>query len=194
MSGSRHAARSLPPLPTLHSEADSSRSREKALSILSRLNIVTITPLTKDKLQTVTLTKNFRSSLRLALTGGGDHQSFGVPSSNAVEGVDIDFLDHFATDKWEGILHYIVNSLGNGRRQGGDGPSPTVIAILEAGHLVQKGRHSGSSITKLGFGFLLQEVNAQVWTLLLLWVRNAEHVCFSTQSPLVPKLIFSDEP
>ncbi len=123
------------------------------------------------------LTDNFRSSLRLALTGGGEHQSFGVPSNDTVGGVDIAFLDEYAREQWEGILHYVVNSVGEGMRNNGqEGPTASVKQLLEAGKLVTKGRHSCGGITQAGFSFLLQEVNAQVWTLLLLWIENADQV------------------
>ena len=125
----------------------------------------------------MSLTKNFKSALQLALTGGGDHQSFGVPSSDVIEDVDLSFLDEYARDQWEGILHYVVNSVGDGMRQDRQGPTVTVKDLLEAGKLVTKGRHNGGGITQAGFSFLLQEVNAQVWTLLLLWIENAEKVC-----------------
>lgn len=93
-----------------------------------------------------------------------------------MEGVDLDFLDEYARNQWEGILHYVVNSVGDGARQEGTGPTPAVRGLLEAGKLVTRGKHSGGGITQAGFSFLLQEVNAQVWTLLLLWIENAEKV------------------
>jgi transcription initiation factor TFIIH subunit 4 len=145
--------------------------------LLSRLHIITVTAPSRDDPQTITLTKNFTESLRLALTGGGDHNSFGVPSNDSVaENVDLAFLDEYARDQWEGILHYVVNSVGEAMRGGGQGPTDAVKKLLEAGKLVTTGRHSGKGITQAGFSFLLQEVNAQVWTLLLLWIENAEKV------------------
>ena len=153
------------------------RQRDQALSLLSRLHIVKITAPSRDDPQTVSLTKNFGFSLRLALTGGGEHQSFGVPSSDStIDGVDNAFLDDYARDQWEGILHYVVNSVGDGKGHGGQGPTQIVKQLLEAGNLVTKGRHHGGGITQAGFSFLLQEVNAQVWTLLLLWIENSEQM------------------
>jgi transcription initiation factor TFIIH subunit 4 len=123
------------------------------------------------------LTKNFGESLRLALTGGGEHQSFGVPSNDSVtDDIDLGFLDEHARTQWEGILHYVVNSVGDARGMGVQGPTNAVTDLLEAGKLVTTGRHSGRGITQAGFSFLLQEVNAQVWTLLLLWIENADKV------------------
>jgi transcription initiation factor TFIIH subunit 4 len=145
--------------------------------LLSRLHIVTITAPSREEAQVVSLTKNFRSALQLALTGGGDHQSFGVPSSDVVEDVDLVFLDEYARAQWEGILHYVVNSVGGGMGEEARGPTEAVKDLLEAGSLVTKGRHGRGGITQAGFSFLLQEVNAQVWTLLLLWIENAEKVC-----------------
>ena len=88
----------------------------------------------------------------------------------------MDFLDEYAKDQWEGILHYVVSSVGDGKGQGGTGPTAAVKQLLEAGRMVTRVRHAGGGITQAGFSFLLQEVNAQVWTLLLLWIENAEKV------------------
>jgi transcription initiation factor TFIIH subunit 4 len=150
--------------------------KEKALSLLSRLHIVTATP-NRDEPPALTLTPNFATSLRLALTGGGDHQSFGVPSFDTAQDlIDIAFLDDYARSQWEGILHYVVNSGVDGMHQGSAYPEANVRQLLELGRLVdtKRGRNAGMGITQAGFTFLLQEVNAQVWTLLLLWIENAQ--------------------
>ena len=153
------------------------RQKDEALTLLQRLHILTLTPASKDNPQTLSLTKNFGTSLRLALTGGGDHQSFGVPSNGSIaEDVDLEFLDEYARRQWEGILHYVVNSVGEGMGQTGQGPTLEVKQLLEVGNLVTRGRHAGG-ITQAGFSFLLQEVNAQVWSLLVLWLDNAKEVC-----------------
>lgn len=147
------------------------------MSLLSRLHIVTASTASQGQPPALTLTPNFAASLRLALTGGGDHQSFGVPSSDdAQDGIDIAFLDDYARAQWEGILHYVVNSGGDSMQQGSTYPKANVRQLLELGRLVdaKKGRNPGMGITQAGFTFLLQEVNAQVWTLLLLWIENAE--------------------
>ncbi|CAD6506365.1 BgTH12-07291 [Blumeria graminis f. sp. triticale] len=148
---------------------------EKCLSLLTRLHIVTITAASKEAPQTVKLTDNFSSSLRIALTGGGEHQSFGTPVNDPnIEGVSLDFLDELARKQWEQILHYVVNSVGHSRADTSQAPAETVKHLLQQGNLVTKGRHSGGGITKSGFSFLLQEVNAQIWTLLILWIENSE--------------------
>lgn len=54
-------------------------------------------------------------------------------------------------------------------------PSAGVKAILQWGNLViVKGRNV--EITKDGFAFILQEVNAQVWSILILYLQNAPGV------------------
>ncbi|KAH6647330.1 transcription factor Tfb2-domain-containing protein [Truncatella angustata] len=176
------------PTPFLLSDLDiwvkptSKRQKDQAISMLIALHIVTITPLSKDAPQTLSLTKNFKNSLRLALEGGGDHNSFGVPSSLPVPAeYDIPFLDDWARKRWDSILHYVVNSVGitDGSRMAGDktsGPNATVKDLLIGGHLVERRSPVSPTvhITQAGFTFLLQEANAQVWTLLLLWLEAAE--------------------
>ncbi|KAJ4152535.1 RNA polymerase II transcription factor B 52 kDa subunit [Fusarium falciforme] len=57
------------------------RQKDQALSILRVLYIVQITAPSKERPQEMQLTANFKTSLRLALSGGGTHNSFGVPSN-----------------------------------------------------------------------------------------------------------------
>ncbi|KAF3761678.1 transcription factor Tfb2 [Cryphonectria parasitica EP155] len=172
------------PLPLDHIETwvkpEAKRARDQALGILRRLHIIGISSAGKEKSrQFLSLTTNFRASMRLALEGGGDHQSFGVPSSEPVPAhLDIAFLDRVARKKWEDILHYVVNSveLGGAGSMGGKGagPNSSVKELLVAGRLVERTEMGGVRITQAGFTFLLQEANAQVWTLLLQWLDAAD--------------------
>jgi transcription initiation factor TFIIH subunit 4 len=172
------------PQPMLLSELDiwvkpdGKQQRDRALSILRALHIVQITPSGREKPQEMSLTTNFKNSLRLALEGGGSHNSFGVPSSLPVDqSIDVAFLDRYARKKWEDILHFVVNSVGLTSAGDGSssGPKASVKDLLLAGRLVERrsGTTSGMAITQAGFTFLLQEANAQVWTLLLLWLEAA---------------------
>ncbi|KAK3381741.1 transcription factor TFIIH subunit p52/Tfb2 [Podospora didyma] len=167
-------------------KSEGRQQRDRALAILRSLHIVQITPSGKDKPQEMQLTTNFKNSMRLALEGGGSHLSFGVPSALPVDpSIDIPFLDKYSRKKWEDILHYVVNSvsvygdIGGGGSSGGSaaGPRPSVKDLLLAGHLVERrpDSKSGIVITQAGFTFLLQESNAQVWTLLLLWLEASDH-------------------
>ncbi|KAJ4150345.1 hypothetical protein LMH87_011097 [Akanthomyces muscarius] len=161
---------------------EAKRQKDQMLSTLRSLHIVQISAPSKDKTQHVQLTANFRASMRLALTGGGNHNSFGVPSTLAVPPeIDMPFLDRYARRRWDDILHFVVSSVGyksggGGAGGGADGagPNKTVKDILVAGRLVDRRPNGSVGITQAGFTFLLQEANAQVWTLLLLWLDAME--------------------
>ncbi|TGJ79317.1 hypothetical protein E0Z10_g9438 [Xylaria hypoxylon] len=157
-------------------KASAKREKDQAISTLRSLHIVQ-----RDALPTISLTPNFRSSLRLALEGGGDHNSFGVPSIHPIpSNIDLNYLDQYAQGKWDGILHFVVNSVGFsgglGDRGSNGGPKQSVKDLMIRGHLVERRGGSSISITQAGFTFLLQEANAQVWTLLLLWLESADAV------------------
>jgi transcription initiation factor TFIIH subunit 4 len=129
----------------------------------------------KEKPQEMQLTTNFKNSLRLALTGGGEHNSFGVPSTLTIPPeIDILFLDRYARKKWEDILHFVVSSVGYKSTSDVSGPNKSVKELLIAGRLVDRRPNGSVGITQAGFTFLLQEPNAQVWTMLLLWLEASE--------------------
>ncbi|KPM39597.1 RNA polymerase II transcription factor B subunit 2 [Neonectria ditissima] len=166
------------PKPVLLSDLDdwvkpsAKRQKDQALSILRVLYIVSITPPSKDRPQEMQLTANFKTSLRLALSGGGNHNSFGVPSTLHIPPeIDVPFLDRYARKRWEDILHFVVSSVGFKSSGDSSGPNKSVKELLVAGRLVDRRPNGGVGITQAGFTFLLQEANAQVWTLLLLWLE-----------------------
>ncbi|EGR49219.1 trancription factor tfb2-like protein [Trichoderma reesei QM6a] len=152
---------------------EAKRKKDQSLSILRSLHIVQISAPSKEKPQEIQLMSNFKRSLRLALTGGGNHNSFGVPSSLMVPPeIDLPFLDRYARKKWEDVLHFVVSSVGYKSSLGeGSGPNKGVKELLIAGQLVDRRPNGSLGITQAGFTFLLQEANAQVWTLLLLWLE-----------------------
>ncbi|KAK4216847.1 RNA polymerase [Rhypophila decipiens] len=178
---------------------DSRRARDYALATLRSLSIVQITGHGKGNPNVVQLSTNFQKSLRRALESGGDHRTFGIPSTSPVDAeITIDSLDKYSTKKWEEILHYVVNSVG-GLDDGGStgahrsGPAPSVKRLLLEGHLVKaRPGTNRMGITKPGFTFLLQKTNAQVWTLLLLWLDMAERAerASGSSSPSVDMLSF----
>ncbi|KAM0460730.1 hypothetical protein ACHAPV_001238 [Trichoderma viride] len=150
---------------------EAKRKKDQSLSILRGLHIVQISAPSKEKPQDIQLMSNFKRSLRLALTGGGNHNSFGVPSSLLIPPeIDLLFLDRYARKKWEDVLHFVVSSVGYKSVGDGSGPNKGVKELLIAGRLVHRRPNGGLGITQAGFTFLLQEANAQVWTLLLLWL------------------------
>jgi transcription initiation factor TFIIH subunit 4 len=151
------------------------RSLEEAKEVLSRLGI------TKEVSGSILLNKIWTESLRRALIGGGDHQSFGVPSETPIESrLTARQLDEFALQSWESILLYMVASIGART------PSKPVLYLLRTAGLMQpeedlpqstfdaaaprktasKGSLANMTITSSGFQFLLEDVSAQLWLLL----------------------------
>ncbi|KAI1177082.1 transcription factor Tfb2 [Nemania sp. FL0916] len=155
-------------------KASAKREKDQAISILRSFHIVQ-----RDASPAIALTPNFRNSMRLVLEGGGDTNSFGVPSKEPVPAdINLAFLDRYAQKKWDDILHFVVNSVGfsgSGDRSS-NGPKQSVKDLMIRGHLVERRGGGGINITQAGFTFLLQEANAQVWTLLLLWLESADAV------------------
>ncbi|KAK2765712.1 transcription initiation factor TFIIH subunit 4 [Colletotrichum kahawae] len=152
----------------------SHRQKDQAISTLRSLHILQITVPSKERPQEMQLPTNFKSSLRLALEGGGHPNSFGVPPTPPVPPeITIPFLDRYARRKWDDILHYIVATVNPGSADL-SGPKSSVKNLLVAGQLVRR-QQGAVGITQAGFTFLLQEANAQVWTLLLLWLDATDH-------------------
>ena len=151
------------------------REQDNAINLLERLHIL-VAKANPGKPRAYGLTDPFASSLRLALTGGGCHNSFGVPSKiRSQDEVSTTELDEFARRQWEGVLSYMVGSTGIGLAADGVQLSSGVKTLLEIGKLVEA-RGRTVEITQDGFAFILQEVNAQVWTMLILYLQNAEAV------------------
>lgn len=124
------------------------------------------------------LGKAFAKSLRQALTGSGEHKSFGVPCRPPGDDVvDVKTLDDHARRQWEDILYYMVGSTTVGV-EGQSHISDATKSLLELGNFVDKrGR-----ITQTGFTFLLQEVNAQVWSLLIVYLNRAPELVGASSS------------
>ena len=97
---------------------------------------------------------------------------YNISDEDAVSVAD---LDEFARQQWEGVLGYMVGSTGMNVASQGLTLSQGVKMLLASGGLVET-RGKTVDITKDGFAFILQEVNAQVWTMLILYLQNAESV------------------
>ena len=146
------------------------------MNLLERLHVLTATA-NPGQPRAYSLTNPFAGSLRLALTGGGDHKSFGVPCNTPGKyPVSIAELDEFARKQWEGVLGYMVGGAGINLVSEGVTLSEGVKTLLKLGRLVEV-KNRRVEITQDGFAFILQEVNAQVWTVLILYLENAEQVC-----------------
>lgn len=149
--------------------------RDNALSILGRLHILSSTT-TSDHVRAYMVTDPFASSLRRALTGGDKQHSFGVPSTTPDNTrVRAGDLDEYARCQWEGVLGYMVGTNTLGIQKENATLSRGVKQLLQACHLVEV-RDRRVEITQEGFAFVLQDVNTQVWHILILYVENAEAI------------------
>jgi transcription initiation factor TFIIH subunit 4 len=151
------------------------------LNVLERLHVLSVVS-NPGQPRCYSLTNPFAASLRLALTGGGNHKSFGVPCNTPPQdAISIADLDEFARKQWEGVLGYMVGSTGTGLTGEGVTLSDGVKTLLRLGGLVDV-RSRKVEITQDGFAFILQEVNAQVWTILIRYLENAEQVRNTSQT------------
>ncbi|KRZ99587.1 RNA polymerase II transcription factor B subunit 2 [Debaryomyces fabryi] len=110
----------------------------------------------------------FRQNFRDCLTGSQARNAFGNLSTIRDEhDVSIKFLDSFALQKWESILHFMVGT------ELSVTPSNSVLSLLKLGGLMEGSTKGGNrlNITNSGFQFLLQDINAQIWTLLLQYLN-----------------------
>ncbi|KAF2200924.1 RNA polymerase II transcription factor B subunit 2 [Delitschia confertaspora ATCC 74209] len=172
------------PLPIADLDAwvreDARSEKDKAVSNLESLHIINLEQ-ESPKQYTYRLNAGFARSLRQALTGGGSHASFGVPPSQPdPERVDLAFLDEYARKRWETILYYMVAStsgLANAESLG-SGVNDGTKTLLRNGEFVRV-IHGKAHITEKGFSFVLQEVNSQVWSLLLIYLKHAEQLQMS---------------
>ncbi|BGP57597.1 RNA polymerase II transcription factor B 52 kDa subunit [Rhodotorula sphaerocarpa] len=117
------------------------------------------------------LNATFRSSFRMALTGGGRQGSFGKPAPEQDSEVTIQYLDDYAESQWETIQHFMVGSDAGAAK-----PGEKVLVLLNRSGLMcsstQSLRHM--RITSKGFQFLLEDVNTQLWDLLLVYLEESQ--------------------
>ncbi|KZZ99439.1 Transcription factor Tfb2 [Moelleriella libera RCEF 2490] len=153
---------------------EAKQRRDAAVAAMKAVHMIQISMPSKDKPQEVQLTTNFGRSMRQWITLSGDHQSFGVRSSLVVPTeIDVAFLDRYSSKKLDDILQFVVSSVGYKSVGELSGPNKSVKELLIAGRLVDRRPNGSIGITQSGFTFLLQEPDAQVWTLLLLWLEAA---------------------
>lgn len=138
---------------TLESKGKQAAAFEK----LQRMNVLT------ERHGKLILNSGFRTNMKLALTGGGNHNSFGSPDPDG-ERVDLSFLENYCTQTWEDILHFMVGTTFD--RQ----PGPSIVRLLLSSGLIDKSHR----ITSSGFQFLLQGANAQIWALLLQYLEASD--------------------
>ena len=143
-----------------------------ALERMQRLSILMVRDETYMYMNEV-----FRRGIIGAMTGSGDVSSFGKLCELSPENiVSTEFLDGYARAQWETILYFMVGS------EQTTAPRKTVLFLLQRTGLMQRDATDNDSlnITSLGFQFLLQDVNSQLWALLLHYLSMAEAVSYYT--------------
>ncbi|KAF2747940.1 transcription factor Tfb2 [Sporormia fimetaria CBS 119925] len=150
------------------------REKDKALFVLEQLHIL-IHKVDANRQTSYVLYESFRRSLRQALEGSGTARSFGIrPSQPNSKRVDIAFLDDYARKQWDTLLFYMVgNTVGLKGGDMGSDISDDTIGLLKLGNLVQSS-YGRTTITQAGFNFVLQATSAQVWSLLIVYLKHAE--------------------
>ncbi|KAJ4305164.1 RNA polymerase II transcription factor B 52 kDa subunit [Kalmusia sp. IMI 367209] len=151
---------------------DATKTKRDAIAILEKLHIIVAK---QDDARQISyeLYKSFASSLRQALEGSGSHRSFGVPSNKPdAHRVKVDFLDSYSQRQWENILFYMVGNTVGFRSSGAQDIGEGTKRLLKMAGFVGR----DAKITRDGFTFVLQDTNAQVWSLLVAYLRNAQQV------------------
>lgn len=148
--------------------------KEQSLYTLEQLHILNLKQ-DEERRYSYSLNPGFAKSLRQALEGSGTHRSFGVPASrneDREQGVTVEFLDLYAREQWESILFYMVASTAGLKNKGQVGKEigEGTKTLLKEGGFVRTA-HGKVGITREGFSFVLQETNAQVWSLLIVYLR-----------------------
>lgn len=140
---------------------------QEAIKSMKSLHL--LIPVRSNGPMMINLNQTFRESFKTALTGGKVNNSFGIVVDEANDVVTREMLDSYSADKWETILHFMVGTpLTNI-------PSGNVLNLLKHSKLMEEVSTTGEfKITNEGFQFLLQEVNSQIWTLLLQYLKMTE--------------------
>jgi len=142
---------------------ESARAKESLLG----LRLWTSSPL-PGGLEAWNLNPTFRSNLRMSLCGGGQPWTMSAYLEPDPRARDITFLDQYATERWETVLHYMVASSA----QGGIS-ADAVMTLLQAGLMSPDGQQDNAPvITRSGFQFLLMERSSQVWYFMLQYLDS----------------------
>ncbi|KAJ8588271.1 transcription factor Tfb2 [Rhizopogon salebrosus TDB-379] len=146
---------------------DGKKVYDAALAVMAELHIA------QNSAVRLALNPTFKSSLRQAITGGGNTGSFGTPADRDDKRLssNIENLDAYALERWETILHYMVSS---GQGQNPAKPSQGVLYLLQRSGLMNTVHGAILQITSSGFQFLLHSPHDQLWNLLLQYLHMAE--------------------
>ncbi|XP_026739153.1 general transcription factor IIH subunit 4 [Trichoplusia ni] len=115
------------------------------------------------------LAQSFKKNLKVALLGGGRPWSMSSSLEPDGKARDVAFLDAYALERWECVLHYMVGSAQT------EGISADAVRILLHAGLMTRDAEDGSAvITRAGFQFLLLSTSKQVWLFLQHYLHTAE--------------------
>lgn len=125
------------------------------------------------------LNEVFKKNFKDSLIGNDDtNVSSDILTSSVTKTIDIEFLDQWSSNKWETILHFMVGT------QLDRLPSDGVLKLLNDSGLMElpefKRHYKDLQITKDGFQFLLQEINSQIWILLLHYLKASEQLSMNS--------------
>lgn len=140
----------------------------EALETLTALRIWTDTVL-PGGLPGWWLSAVFRRNLQIGLVGGGKPWAISNSLERDKHQKDVAFLDHYAAERWEAVLHFMVGCRTSG------GITEDVAGILfHAGLMKTEKEGSSPSVTMEGFQFLLMDTSSQVWHFLLHYLGTVE--------------------
>lgn len=112
----------------------------------------------------------FRKNIQTALLGGGKPWAVYNPLEKDKHGRDAAFLDQYAAERWECVLHFMVGCHTT------EGISADAVRILLHAGLMKSEEGEGSTplITMEGFQFLLMDTPSQVWHFVLQYLDTIE--------------------
>ncbi|KAG8222518.1 hypothetical protein J437_LFUL004554 [Ladona fulva] len=123
----------------------------------------------------------FKKNTKIALLGGGKPWSRWGPKRPEADAKakDIPYLDAYAAERWECVLHYMVMGSHGGPSSGGGLPQGGISAdavriLLHAGLMKRDDEEGVICITREGFQFLLMDTPSQVWHFMLQYLGAAE--------------------
>ncbi|XP_059046830.1 general transcription factor IIH subunit 4 [Achroia grisella] len=144
------------------------KEQSKACEALSELSVWQEAPI-PGGMPGWMLAQSFKKNLKVALLGGGRPWSMSSSLEPDGKARDVAFLDAYALERWECVLHYMVGSAQT------EGISADAVRILLHAGLMTRDAEDGSAvITRAGFQFLLLSTAKQVWLFLQHYLHTAE--------------------
>ncbi|CAG9564351.1 unnamed protein product [Danaus chrysippus] len=144
------------------------KEQHKACEALSELSVWQEAPI-PGGLPGWMLSQSFKKNLKVALLGGGRPWSMSSSLEPDGKARDVSFLDAYALERWECVLHYMVGSAQT------EGISADAVRILLHAGLMNRDAEDGTAvITRAGFQFLLLSTAKQVWLFLQHYLHTAE--------------------